>query len=283
MFNRQKALLAMIQQAGRPVQRMELTKWAFILRHETKSEGGPAFFDFVPYHYGPFSFALYQEASKLESQGYLTSDGDAWNIGTVVAPAVDDRQTASDIGYVVGKCTSLTTESLLDSVYQRHPKYTIFSKRKRLAKRPVADIAVYTSGYEGMSIDGFLNRLTETGIRHLIDVRCNPIARRYGFHKSTLKRLCESLDIRYSHAPEVGIRSEQRQSLETQQDYEDLFATYRATTLTHQRGAIDQVCDWVRECPSVLVCMEAEPCRCHRSHLAEAVSKLAQLPVHHLV
>ena len=53
MLNRQKALLAMIQQAGRPVQRMELTQWAFLLRNETESHGGPAFYDFVPYHCGP--------------------------------------------------------------------------------------------------------------------------------------------------------------------------------------------------------------------------------------
>ena len=66
MLNRQKAALFMLECAGRKVSRLELTKWLFLLRQEMPSAGGGAFYQFVPYRYGAFSFCLYQEAEALE-------------------------------------------------------------------------------------------------------------------------------------------------------------------------------------------------------------------------
>ena len=81
MLLRQKILLLMLKFAGRPVQRVELMKWCFVLRHESESKGGNSFYDFVPYKYGPFSFALYQEIEKLESTSYILSHGEfAWKL-----------------------------------------------------------------------------------------------------------------------------------------------------------------------------------------------------------
>ncbi|RLT13987.1 MAG: hypothetical protein DWI25_05880 [Planctomycetota bacterium] len=76
MLNRQKLLILLLKLADRPVSRTELTKWCFLLRSESETLGGPAFYDFVPYLYGPFSFALYQEAEKLVAQNYLHDDGE---------------------------------------------------------------------------------------------------------------------------------------------------------------------------------------------------------------
>jgi hypothetical protein len=71
MLNRQKCLLLMAERAGRPVTHLELTKWAFLLAQESLSGGGPAFYDFLPYKYGPFSFTLFHEADHLVRNGYL--------------------------------------------------------------------------------------------------------------------------------------------------------------------------------------------------------------------
>ena len=58
MLNRQKCVLYLIERARRPVTHLELTAWAFLLAHEMPSGGGSAFYDFLPYQYGPFSFTL---------------------------------------------------------------------------------------------------------------------------------------------------------------------------------------------------------------------------------
>lgn len=282
MLNRQKALLEIVRLAGGEIDRMVLTKWAFVIRQEAESRGGDAFYDFVPYQYGPFSFGLYQEMEKLVAQGYVQERGSsAWALGTIPAPPVE-RSIQQDLAKVAARFRRVSVENLLDYVYDKYPQFTVNSRRKQLAARPTAPLSVYTAGYEGKSIDAFLNGFIESGVVHLIDVRSNPIARRYGFHRSTLERLTSRLGIQYSHVPHLGISSEQRQQLETMDDYEQLFRRYESTTLQTEQEAIETVCDWVRESPSVLVCMEAEPRCCHRARLAVPVSRLTGLPIHHL-
>jgi len=248
--------------------------------------GGPAFYDFVPYLYGPFSFALYQEAEKLVAQNYLHDDGENhWSLISEVAASAGSpgRDVERDAMRLVSRFGKKDTTSLVDYVYERYPAFTVNSKRRKLSVRPEAKPAVFTAGYEGLSIDGFLNLLIVSGIKRLIDVRNNPIARRYGFHKSTLQRLTDRLEIDYVHLPELGIRSEDRQSLVDQDDYDTLFDRYEKTILKDERESIQQVGRLVTELPSVLVCMESEPKCCHRSRLAAAVSKEIKLPIRHLM
>lgn len=286
MLNRQKLLILLLKLADRPVSRTELTKWCFLLRSESETMGGPAFYDFVPYLYGPFSFALYQEAEKLVAQNYLHDDGENhWSLNSEVAASAGSpgRDVERDAMRLVSRFGKKDTTSLVDYVYERYPAFTVNSKRRKLSVRPEAKPAVFTAGYEGLSIDGFLNLLIVSGIKRLIDVRNNPIARRYGFHKSTLQRLTDRLEIDYVHLPELGIRSEDRQSLVDQDDYDTLFDRYEKTILKDERESIQQVGRLVTELPSVLVCMESEPKCCHRSRLAAAVSKEIKLPIRHLM
>ena len=83
MLNRQKALIYMLEQAARPVSRMELTKWCFLLWREMPSKGGDAFYQFVPYLHGPFSFCLYRESENLVQQGLLDeADARNWKVSS---------------------------------------------------------------------------------------------------------------------------------------------------------------------------------------------------------
>ena len=97
------------------------------------------------------------------------------------------------------------------------------------------------AGYEGLQIDGFLNILLEAGIEQIIDVRHNPISRRYGFHKSTLSGVCGRLNIEYKHVPEVGIPSELRANLRQPSDYIPLFQEYEKKTLSSQPLAVERI------------------------------------------
>lgn len=282
MLARQKALLHLMAIAGRAVQRIELTKWCFLLRHEAPSAGGSAFYDFLPYRFGPFSFCLFQEAGKLEQQGYLLPHGEqTWALTDVRCPD-PDRTVADDIQSLMKEFRGTPLKSLVNYVYKRFPEYTVNSEIRKLAPRPRAALAVYTAGYEGESVDAFLHKLVSAGIERILDVRNNPIARRYGFHKSTLSRLSQKVDIEYIHLPQLGITSELRHGLHENENYAELFSLYRSTTLRSETAAIEHVADYVKEKPSVLVCMEANPICCHRSHLAQRVAALCKLPVVHL-
>lgn len=283
MLNRQKTILEFLTVADRPVLRTELTKWSFLLRHEYASNGGNAFYDFVPYKLGPFSFSLYQEVGKLEDQSYVVRDGEhSWAVDKSVPYKSPGRSVHLDITRIVRRFGNWTTDKLLDYVYDAYPSYTVNSKRKKLAKRTVAEPAVFTAGYEGLSVDAFLNVLVENGVRRLIDVRHNPIARRYGFHRSTLQRLTGNLDIDYVHVPELGIQSALRQNLDTMEDRATLFDQYETTTLASNDESLDRVASLMTEKPSVLVCMEAEAVCCHRSRVAESIAERTSLPIQNL-
>lgn len=189
---------------------------------------------------------------------------------------------ATESRSIVSRFRRWSSKDVIEYVYRTYPSYTVNSKRERLKVRRVAAPAVFTSGYEGLQIDGFLDRLVQTGIHRLIDVRNNPVARRYGFHKSTLQRLCGYLAIDYVHVPELGIVSAERRQLDTANDYLDLFERYEAITLARQHSATAKVASLMQEKPSVLVCMEAEALRCHRSRLANAIANLTGMEIVHL-
>jgi uncharacterized protein (DUF488 family) len=178
----------------------------------------------------------------------------------------------------------LSTGALLDTVYRRFPWFTLNAEQtgRRKVKRPVAACAVYTAGYEGLQVDGFLNLVPQSGIRRVVDVRNNPVSRRYGFHKATFASLCERLDIEYCHEPEVGIPSDWRCDLVTQADYDRLFGRYVKDVLPKQPNVIQRIAGWVSSAPSVLVCQEEQPACCHRSHLAKQVANITKLEIRDL-
>mgnify|MGYP001809842497 CR=1 FL=1 len=282
MLKRQAVLLRFLERAGRPVSHFEMVKWSFILKTESSSMGGDSFFDFLPYKKGPFSFCLYQEAGKLEENGYMMSPDDShWRItekGAAVSRSLESN-ISRDVDRVIQRFEQKAYDDLVQYVYSRNPWFTVNSTIRKEEMRPICEVKVFTAGYESLSIDSFLNGLMRKGIQRVIDVRSNPIARRYGFHKSTLSRLCGYLDIDYVHIPELGIPSSMRQTLETLSDYEKLFAEYDASILPYQEDAVARVCEMMQGKPSVLICMEADPRYCHRTRIAKAVSAKISLSI----
>lgn len=280
MLNRQKTLLLLLQAAGRPVSKLELTKWAFLVREETTSKGGSTFYDFLPYKFGPFSFCLYREMDALVRDGYAKGDSN-WQVTPLGSDVVKSlpKTVQCDVQEVVHRFGKQRTDNVIDYVYSHYPRFTVNSERKKLAKRVVASPAIYTAGYERLSVDAFLDRLILNGIQRIIDVRNNPIARRYGFHRSTLNRLANRLGIDYVHIPELGIESSMRRQLNSSEDYEALFGRYERETLARASALIGQVANLMQEKASVLVCMEADPLCCHRTRLAAAVAKRTGLSI----
>lgn len=281
MLIRQRVLLELLRSAKRPLVRVELVKWAFRLRHETRSGGGPSFYDFVPHRRGPYSFTLRRELQQLVEAGWVKEVADTWE-ATRASTSPIPPPVSSDIATVVSRSQALDENELLAAVYDAHPLFTVNSESRRLLARPVAPAAVYTVGYEGVLVERLLFTLVTSGIRRLIDVRHNPTARRYGFHRGTLTDLCGQVGIEYVSVPELGIPSANRAGLGECVSHDDLFRWYTETRLTTQAEHVRRVAELVTGEASTLMCMEAEACRCHRSRLAERVAELCGLPVTHL-
>ncbi|OPY83950.1 MAG: hypothetical protein A4E71_02809 [Smithella sp. PtaU1.Bin162] len=127
---------------------------------------------------------------------------------------------------------------------------------------------MFTIGYEGITIESYINKLIQNDIRLLCDVRNNPLSRKYGFSKTMLAKILQELDIAYVHIPELGIVSEKRKNLNDQTDYKALFDEYRETLL-RKKEYIDKVFDLLRVQKRIaLTCFEKDPLYCHRHVLS---------------
>ena len=285
MLTRQRVVLALLNEAGGSLTHLEVTKLTFLLREETPSRGGSAFFQFLPYRHGPFSFCLYQEIAALVRDCYLCAvDERRWAVTAdgVAAGRILCADLTRDIRWTVKTVYTANTTKLLDHVYDHYRWYTINSIKDPRMERPVNSPAVYTAGYEGLSIDGFLNGLLRNGIRALIDVRNNPVSRRYGFHRSTLKRLSENVGIDYHHFPSLGIPPAERRDIDVSAARNALFEQYRKTTLFSSRSDVTRAGNILSKAAGVLVCMEADHRQCHRCKLADAIADQTGMPIHHL-
>ena len=148
--------------------------------------------------------------------------------------------------------------ALMKYTYTQFPYYAINSTTaERLlsadqlgnvnALRPVMNETVlFTIGYEGVSLEAYLNKLIRNDIKVLVDVRNNPLSQKFGFSKSQLIKYCEALHI-----------------------------TYKKKTLPKTIPTQKKILALLRENKRIaLTCFEADICQCHRKHLADAIVQL---------
>lgn len=283
LFARQRQLLHLLDAVGGTANKLDFQKLLFLYCQE--SPAGVVPYDFVPYKFGAFSFTSYADRRKLIERGLLEDDEHGWRITEegrrTIGPAVDTH-----LATFAERHRHLRGDELVAETYRRFPYFAIRSEiaeRVLQGDRPaLAHIealrgaavgpALSTIGYEGHTLESYLNALLRGGVTLLADVRRNPISRKYGFSKSTLARGCEGVGIRYEHLPELGIASEQRRGLETQADYDALFAEYERTWLPTQGAAMSKVGGWIAAGERVaLTCYEHLPQQCHRHCVAEAL------------
>jgi len=127
---------------------------------------------------------------------------------------------------------------------------------------------VFTIGYEGRSIDDFVNILIENGIEQLLDVREIPISRKAGFSKNRLAELLKESGISYIHMKELGSPKEIRDNLHHTHDYEAFFKAYQYYIGTHF-SLVQTAWEHVISKKTCIMCFEKNPCECHRSVLAQ--------------
>jgi len=283
MKNSERAIMFLLSDNINSITKLKLVKLLFLLN----KEGHENTYDFLPYKYGPFSFQLYRDLSKLAQGGWIDEDLLQLN-SSRKKEALDEirslpkllRDRLMDIYITYGK---LSEKELLKVVYRKYPEFTFKSELEfNTISAPQAPLSIYTIGYEGASIDSFLNSLLQKGIKMLIDVRNNPVSRKWGFAKNTLAGLCKKIDIEYVHIPELGIPSNKRTKITTEEDYKNLLDEYEKIYLQSCKSLVKNTLSLIEQLPSTLLCMEADIQMCHRGRLANTMGKISKLPVVHL-
>jgi uncharacterized protein (DUF488 family) len=262
----------------------------FLLSQETFLGRDETFYEFLPYKFGPYSFALNRELDALTSQGYVEENRIASTTKYGLTPSGTKEQGAVDadtirsIRFICEKYAKVGLKALLRDVYSRYPWFSTRSELEDLLplevpRQAAAQPAVYTIGYQERSVDGFFDRLLRVGIRVILDVRSNPISRKYGFAKKSLGTISGKLGLGYEHWPQLGIPSEKRRGIETAAEFKQLFGYYDRVILSKVKTDVEQIADQIRMTPSVLVCMERHAHDCHRSRLARVISEASGLSV----
>lgn len=267
--NRQKCLYYYIQKSE-SCSKIKLAKVFFCMNYESKINEKFKFYGFLPYKFGPYSFELFHDAETMKSEGYFTEENNdiIFQAGNVnISPYVKKF-----VNQYLLRFSSMNEKELINYVYGKYPEYTIFSEIRRESNYLKDLTGIYTTGYEGLSIDEFLMKMIQEKIDCLIDVRNNPWSMKFGYCKNDLSVFCEKIGIEYSSMPSLGITSDLRKNLEKKDDYEKLFSFY-SKYLRNKQEEVKFLKKLSEKKRVALMCFEKDPKYCHRNILAKELEK----------
>jgi len=257
----EKGILFLISNNKSEISKLRLVKLMFLI-----SKRIPLYY-FIPYKYGPFSFQLYHDLSRLEKDGFVSIDEDTIRLVRQDIPTID-LKTKNIIRMNCEKFYALNDKILLDYIYEKYPEYTIFSLYQKKMDYSKNSAGITTIGYEGKTIDKFLNELVINKIDVVVDVRKNAYSMKFGFQLNKLKNYLEKIEVDYIHMPELGIPSELRKNLETYEDYQALFASYKEELGT-KANYLEKIKSISQNKKIALMCFERDVRYCHRGIIAE--------------
>ncbi len=127
---------------------------------------------------------------------------------------------------------------------------------------------IYSVGYEGMTLDGLVERLAGARVAVLVDVRLNPVSRKPGFSRRRLTEAMATAGIEYVHEKELGNPPENRDSFRTGTG-ESGRARMREILENGAGAALDRVVALASDQRIAVLCVEQDRHRCHRDVITD--------------
>jgi uncharacterized protein (DUF488 family) len=283
--NSQRLILALLLEHHGSTSRIRLANELFLLSSQNLEKKFTFTYDFFPYKFGPYSIEAFRDVAKLSEQGFLFDTDPVELLADRQQDALQETrelplQIKHTLVQIANSYAGSSDGALIDDVYGRYPEYMVLSELKHEPRaRERAKPAIYTVGYAGTSLDGFLNMLIQRGIHRVIDVRFSPNSRNWGFSQKMFSQWCRSTQIEYMHLPGLGVPGELRKNLNSIEDVQRLLLTYEQTILAEASDDLERLGTLLEQTPSVLMCLERDPKTCHRSVLAMTLHGMTELPV----
>lgn len=281
-YYRRKILLALLQKFNGELLSTPLQKYLFLITRLQKNKA----FDFIPYKYGCYSLQANQDLLVLEKMGYITRKQNKNAISWVLVSTDDfigaiKKEDVACLNSVYGTFSDYRTNDLIKHTYLNYPFWAINStilndlltdeERSGVLrqKKQSDENILFTIGYEGISLEMYINKLIINNVRVLCDVRKNSYSQKWGFSKSILQDACEKVGIKFIHIPQLGIESTERQDLTELADYKKLFTGYKAITLVENNKHLMELARIIITNSRVaLTCFEKDVQMCHRGIIA---------------
>lgn len=142
---------------------------------------------------------------------------------------------------------------------------------------------LFTSGYEGVGLDDFINQLKENNVQILIDIREKPLSRKKGFSKKPLTEALSLENINYLHLRDLGSPSELRKKLRKDKDYSYFFDKF-SSHLSSKKETLTRVLEVIQDSIACLLCYEKNHEECHRKLVVQELIQMNndELQVKHL-
>ena len=137
--------------------------------------------------------------------------------------------------------------------------------------RSAASADFFTIGYEGRKTEDLIDALKKAGVRCVLDIRYNPVSMyRPDLSKANFEKLLASAGLSYFHLKEWGVpRDVRARAIETG-TRETIWDWYDGSVVEkffdknlHRFLNMDH--------PVAMMCMEQDPCECHRHRLSIAL------------
>ena len=124
---------------------------------------------------------------------------------------------------------------------------------------------IYSVGYEGLTVGGLVERLQQSRIEELVDVRANPSSRRPGFSKKKLGESLTAAGIAYRHEPLLG------NAFRDVEDFDEAMDLMRAYLAGGEPAeAVARLVALADGRRIAVLCLENDQRRCHRQVVLEA-------------
>lgn len=125
----------------------------------------------------------------------------------------------------------------------------------------------FTIGYTGRKTEDLLATLIACGVQTLIDIRQNAVSMyRPELSKSNLRALVESKGIHYYHMPDLGVPRDIRAKAIAAGSREVIWEWYDEYVVEPYLRNLHWFFN-AAEHPVALMCVEIDPCECHRHRL----------------
>lgn len=140
---------------------------------------------------------------------------------------------------------------------------------------------LFTFGYEGLSIEAFIERLQSAGVQTVVDVRELPLSRKKGFSKKAFAAALATHGIAYLHAPVLGCPKPIRDRYKVDANWV-LYTRDFLQYVKAQTASLRELVKIAKATTACLVCFEADFSMCHRTYVAREAKQMGGLAVRHL-
>jgi len=240
-----------------------LIKTLFLIKQELSPE---KFYDFYPYQYGPFSNEIYHDIRRLEDNDIIDKD---WDVKVLTES--ENKEFENVIKDILEKYN--TADKIKKYVYTKYPEFVPKSIQKGKG--------ITTIGYEGESIDFFLNKLLQNNIEIVVDVRNNPFSMKFDFIGNKLEKYLINVKIQYIQIKELGVESDKRKDIDIEENRKRLLSNY-FDTLKNKEKYIKDLVELGNKQKIGLLCFEKDPIECHRGKISEYIQKNYNLMVENI-